>query len=126
MNIVTLIGNIATDIRSGATSGGSICSRFNLAVSDRIKDDKRTYFIPIVTFGVLAENVGKYCSKGNKVAVSGKLVVEPYEANDGTKRTSVNVFANEVEFLQPKSDKSQYEQPQMRVVPESEAKDLPF
>ena len=51
----------------------------------------------------LAENVARFCKKGNKVAVTGSIQIRQYEDRDGQKRTSVDVTADEVEFLTPKN-----------------------
>ena len=44
------------------------------------------------------------CFKGRKVAVIGELQARTYEAKDGTTRMSLDVSADEVEFLTPKGD----------------------
>ena len=46
----------------------------------------------------------RYLAKGRKVAVIGELQARTYEAKDGTTRMSLDVSADEVEFLTPKGD----------------------
>lgn len=72
-----------------------------------------------------------FCEKGNKVAVSGSIQIRQYEDRDGQKRTSVDVNADEVEFLTPKNaerDESDYV-PAAKKKPaleEFEDDDIPF
>ena len=130
MNKFYGIGNVATDVSAGVTSTGTKCTKFNLAINTKYKDNKRTDFIPIVTFAGLAENCERYLSKGSKVAVVGSLRIEPYEDTQGVKRTSISVIADEVEFLGAKKEdgtpKEAYKAPEMKMVSEEEAKNLPF
>ena len=56
-------------------------------------------FFNVTAWQALGENCCKYLSKGRKAAVSGQLQIRTYDAQDGTKRTAVDVIADEVEFL---------------------------
>lgn len=49
----------------------------------------------------LGENCQKYLAKGRKVCVTGPVSVRTYQAQDGSTRASMEVKANEVEFLSP-------------------------
>ena len=51
----------------------------------------------------LGETVARYSRKGNKVAVSGNIELRSYEDREGIKRTGINIIAQDVEFLTPKS-----------------------
>ena len=130
MNKFYGIGNVATDVSAGVTSAGTKCTKFNLAINTKYKDNKRTDFIPIVTFAGLAENCEKYLSKGSKIAVVGALRIEPYEDSQGTKRTSISVIADEVEFLGAKKEdgtpKEAYKTPELKMLSEEESNTLPF
>ena len=52
----------------------------------------------------LGESCGKYLAKGRKVAVTGSVSVNTYTAQDGSTRASMEVVADDVEFLSPKSE----------------------
>jgi single-strand DNA-binding protein len=54
----------------------------------------------------LAETVARYAKKGNKVAVTGSIELRNYEDSQGVKRTSVDIIAQDVEFLTPKGSSS--------------------
>ena len=104
MNRIFLIGNLTRDPELSETQGGIAVCRFSIAVNRRRTADgeQQTDFFNVTAWRGLAENVAKFCQKGNKVAVVGNLQIRQYEDRDGQKRTSVDVNADEVEFLTPK------------------------
>ena len=107
MNKVFLIGNLTRDPELSETNSGVSLCRFSIAVNRRFSAssdaDRQTDFFNVTSFRGLAENVARFCKKGNKVAVSGSIQIRQYEDRDGQKRTGVDVIADEVEFLTPKS-----------------------
>lgn len=105
MNKITLIGNLTHDPETRSTqSGVTVCS-FTIAVNRKFGDkggEKVTDFFRINAWRQLGDNCAKYLAKGRKVAVIGELQARTYEAKDGTTRMSLDVQADEVEFLSPK------------------------
>ncbi len=102
MNKVFLIGNLTRDPEMSETNSGTSVCRFTIAVNRPYTNgdgDRQTDFFNVTAWRGLAENVGKYCEKGSKVAVSGSIQIRNYEDNNGNKRTAVDVIAQEVEFL---------------------------
>lgn len=63
--------------------------------------EQQADFLNIVAWRQLAELCEKYLSKGKKVAVVGSIQTRSYEAQDGSKRTALDIVADEVEFLSP-------------------------
>lgn len=108
MNRIFLIGNLTRDPELSETQGGIAVCRFSIAVNRRRTTDgeQQTDFFNVTAWRGLAENVARFCQKGNKVAVVGNLQIRQYEDRDGQKRTSVDVIADEVEFLTPKGNGS--------------------
>ena len=107
MNKITLIGNLTADPTLRATQSGTSVCQFTIAVNRRFPGpdgQKQTDFFRINTWRQLAESCNKYLSKGKKVAIVGELQARTYEANDGTTRMSLDVSADEVEFLSPKDE----------------------
>ena len=105
MNKIILIGNLTRDpeLRSTAT-GVSVCS-FDIAVNRRFASqggERQTDFFRINAWRQLGETCSRYLSKGRKVAVIGELQARTYEGKDGATRMSLDVSADEVEFLSPK------------------------
>ena len=105
MNKVFLIGNLTRDPELSETNSGTAVCRFSVAVNRRRAsgEEPQTDFFNVTVWRGLAESVARYCKKGNKVAVSGTIQIRQYEDRDGQKRTGVDVIADEVEFLTPKS-----------------------
>lgn len=61
-------------------------------------------FFRVAAWDKLGENCQKYLAKGRKVYVSGTASVRAYQAQDGTPRASIDIYAGEIEFLSPKSE----------------------
>ncbi len=105
MNKVILIGNLTKDPELTTTNSGISVARFTLAVSRRVSSggDREADFINIVVWRAQAENCAKYLRKGSKAAVVGRIQVGSYDAQDGTKRYTTDVVAEEVEFIGSRS-----------------------
>ena len=107
MNKIILIGNLTADPTLRATQSGTSVCQFTIAVNRRFPGpdgQKQTDFFRINTWRQLAESCNKYLSKGKKVSIVGELQARTYEATDGTTRMSLDVSADEVEFLSPKEE----------------------
>lgn len=120
MNKIFLIGNLTRDPELSETQSGIAVCRFAIAVNRRRTGDgePQTDFFNVTAWRGLADSVARYCKKGNKVAVTGSVQIRTYEGNDGVKRTSVDVVAEDVEFLTPRPQDGAEE-------PKSEAKKKP-
>ena len=104
MNKIILIGNLTRDPEITTTNSGVSVCRFSLAVqrgfaSSQDSNGPQADFFNIVVWRGLAENCHKFLKKGSKVCVVGRIQNVSYEANDGTKRYSTEITANDVEFL---------------------------
>lgn len=106
MNKITLIGNLTHDPEVRTTqSGVTVCS-FTIAVNRKFAQqggEKTTDFFRINAWRGLADTCAKFLAKGRKVAVVGELQARTYEAKDGSTRMSLDVSADEIEFLTPRS-----------------------
>lgn len=98
MNNVTLIGNISRDLELRYSASQTAVLKFSVAVSRRKKEDGAD-FINCIAFGKTAENMEKFCHKGSKVGVKGRIQTGSYEKEDGTKVYTTDIVADEVEFL---------------------------
>ena len=98
LNQVALLGRLTRDpeVRSTQT-GKQVCS-FTVAVRGMTKD--QTDFFNIVAWEKTAEFVGRYCRKGQLVAVAGRLSSRKYTDKNGQHRESVEVVANAVDFAE--------------------------
>jgi single-strand DNA-binding protein len=101
MNIVTLIGNLATDVdlREIGPADGPVkkVASFLLAV-DRASKDGGADFVNVCAWDRQAELCAEYLAKGRRVAVDGWLKSRSWE-EEGKRRTAIEVVARRVEFL---------------------------
>lgn len=107
MNKVILIGNICKDPEISETNSGVAVCRFSIAVNRRRASEdaeQQTDFFNVTAWRGLADTISRFCKKGNKIAVTGQIQIRTYEDREGAKRTSVDIIAEEVEFLSPKSN----------------------
>jgi single-strand DNA-binding protein len=105
INRVVIVGRLTRDpeLRSLA-SGQSVCSlRLACSYSHRDADgeySERPNFFDVSVFGVTAQNVGSYMSKGSQIAIDGRLSWREWEAEDETRREAVSIVADRVQFLE--------------------------
>lgn len=107
MNKVFLIGNLTRDPELTQTPTGVSVCRMSIAVGRRFSNAegaRETDFFNVTAWRGNAENCAKFLKKGNKVAVAGSIQVRNYERQDGSKGTSVDIVADEVEFLTSRND----------------------
>lgn len=103
MNKALIIGNLTKDIELRANDNGNSVTAFTVAVP-RTYNREETDFINCKAWGKVAENMSKYCGKGSKVAIDGRIQVRSYDAQDGTKKYVTEVIADSVEFLSTKKE----------------------
>ena len=109
MNKLFIVGNLTRDPELRTTSSGiSVCS-FTVAVNRRRSssaagNQPEADFFRVSAWRQLGENCQRYLAKGRKVAVTGSVSVSTYQGNDGTTRATLEVNADDVEFLTPKNE----------------------
>jgi single-strand DNA-binding protein len=104
INRVVITGNLTRDpeLRS-LQSGTSVCS-LRIASNSRRRDtsgewvDKPNYF-SVTVWGAQGENCAKFLSRGRPVCIDGRLDWREWTAQDNTKRESVEIVAESVQFL---------------------------
>lgn len=111
MNKVVLVGRLTRDPEVRTLPSGQPVASFSIAVNRNFKNREGVIeadFINVSIFGRQAENVGKYCFKGNRIGVDGRIQTRSYDAQDGTKRYVTEVIAENVEFLETKKESQGY------------------
>src|SRR4051812_31876992 len=108
INRVVLTGNLTRDpeLRS-LQSGTSVCS-LRIASNSRRKEsgewvDRPNYF-SVTVWGAQGENCARFLSKGRPVCIDGRLDWREWTTQDGTKRDSVEIVAESVQFLGSRDD----------------------
>jgi single-strand DNA-binding protein len=101
--MISITGNVATDLRFVRSERGTPLASFRLASTERRYDrgrgewtDGRTSFVTVVCWRSLAENAAASLRKGDPVVVFGRLRVVPWEREDGRAGTSVEVVAHAI------------------------------
>ena len=124
MNKLTIIGNLTRmpELRT-TTSGVNVCS-FTVAVNRKNKQEGQPEadFFRVTAWRGLADICAKYLAKGKKVAVVGTVSLHTYQSNGETK-ASMEVNADDVEFLSPKSEGTDQQNGYQQVQP---GEDFPF
>lgn len=105
MNNVSLIGRLTADPELKHTQSGLAITRFSIAV-DRsfVKqgEEKQADFINIIAWRQTAEFICKYFSKGRRIAINGQIRTGSYTDQNGNKRYTFEVQADNVEFCDSK------------------------
>ena len=105
LNVIVLKGRLTKDVELRKLDNGVAVGNFDLATDNprKEKDGSRgTSFFPVKVFGDTAENIAKHIHKGSAVAITGSIQQRNYMRADGTKGSTYEVYADSVEFLEPK------------------------
>jgi len=104
LNKVMIIGNVGTEPEMRFTPNGNPVTSFRVA-TNRVyttPDGERkqeTEWFTVVAWNRLAENCNQYLTKGQRVYAEGRLHTRTWEGQDGQQRTSSEIVANRVLFL---------------------------
>ena len=103
INSVALVGNLTKDPELRHTPSGTAVTTLRVAVNDRVKRGEEwtdaAYYFDVTVWGRTAENCAQYLAKGRPVGVQGKLTWREWDAQDGSKRQSVEIVADNIQFL---------------------------
>lgn len=108
MNLVFLMGNLASDPELRYTPNGNAVADFRLAV-DRFQGKKETAekvtdFFNVVVWGKLAELCSQYLKKGRMAVVEGRLQTRNYTDREGNRRDKTEIIGRNVQFLGGRGD----------------------
>lgn len=104
MNKVVIIGRLVADVELnnyGKGKNGGVYTHFTIAVNNG-KDEKgeqKAVFVPCSAFNSSAEILDSYVSKGDMVAITGRIAVDNYEDKEGNRRSKFYVAVDNVELL---------------------------
>jgi single-strand DNA-binding protein len=116
INRVTLVGRLTRDPELRHLPSGTPVLQLGLANNGRQKDESGNWtdkpnFFDVKVFGNQAEMLAQHLAKGRRVGIDGRLDWSSWEAQDGTKRSKVEIVAFQVQFLDSRGDgesQSQY------------------
>lgn len=106
MNKLIIIGNLTRDPELKTTPNGKSVCEFTVAVNRRRNSNGQqdVDYFRVTAWNQQAENCHKYLAKGRKCSVVGPVSARAYTANDGTARVSLEVTAEDVEFLSSRNE----------------------
>ena len=106
LNKVILIGHMTADPELKQTATGvSVCS-FSIGVNRKFtkQGEQQTDFISIVAWRNTAEFIAKYFRKGNAICICGSIQTRSWTDNNGNKRYTTEVIADEASFVEKKGE----------------------
>src|SRR3954463_5090950 len=98
-NRVVLAGNLTRDPELRFTQEGVPVASFSIAVNRVRSKSEAVDFFDVSAWRELGETVANYKKKGDPVLVEGRLQYRTWQAQDGTKRSAVDVVADRIQFL---------------------------
>lgn len=98
-NRVVLAGNLTRDPELRFTQGGVPVAGFGIAVNRVKSKSEAVDFFNVSAWRELGETVANYKKKGDPILVEGRLQYRTWQAQDGTKRSAVDVVADNLQFL---------------------------
>ena len=103
INRVILCGRMSKDAELKYTGAGMPVMNGNIAVtkSRKIEDTwtEEGHFFNFRLWGAMAEKVAKYCTRGQAVAIDGKLHLDRWKTQNGENRQSVVINADFIRLL---------------------------
>lgn len=110
INRVVLVGRLTKDPELKYTQGGVAVCRFTLAVNRTFSNqsgEREADFINCVTWRKQAENTANFLRKGSLVGIEGRIQTSSFDGQDGKRVFMTEVVADSVQFLEPKSNRSE-------------------
>jgi single-strand DNA-binding protein len=103
-NKVQLIGRLGQEPEILTFNDGNKMAKFSMATDDSYKDKEgtkveRAHWHNVVVKGGLVDIVEKYVTKGQEIAIEGKLTNRSWDDKDGTKRYTTEIICNELLML---------------------------
>ena len=110
-NKIILMGNLTRDVEIRYSQGGSAIGNTGIATNRKWKSQtgeqkEEVMFVDLTFFGRTAEIANQYLRKGSKVLVDGRLSLDQWTAQDGTKRSKHAVIVENLQML-PKSESTE-------------------
>ena len=125
INRVELLGRVGVEPEMRYTPSGTAVTRLRVATDRHTIDGKtETEWHTVVCWGKLGEAVNSYVQKGSRVYLSGRLQHRTFEVGEGQQRTQTEVHAQEVVFLDNRSNGNGEAADDAAPPPEDD--DLPF
>ena len=108
-NRIILVGNLTRDPELSYTPNNVAVCKFGIATNHKRKDKdgnlkEEVCFVDCVAFGRSGETFKQYMAKGRSVLVEGRLKLDQWTSQDGTKRSKHEVVVDNFTFLSGRGD----------------------
>lgn len=130
-NKIVLLGNLTRDIELRYGQSGNAVGNTGIAVNQKWKSKtgeqkEEVMFVDLTFFGRSAEIANQYLRKGSKILVDGKLKLDTWTAQDGSKRSKHSVTVDNMQMLDNKGSETQQATPQSNYQDKPKAEAPPF
>lgn len=98
INTLVLSGRLGAQPEIKYLESGKVIASVNIAVDTWKNKAKATMWIRLKAFGKTAEFMGEYLKKGMLVTASGKLDIEEWQDQEGSKRMAVCLLVNDIQL----------------------------
>ena len=116
INRTVIIGRLVSTPELKITQAGTSYARATIANEAVYKDKKHTNFVDILAWGGLAENLSKYCEKGRKILVDGRLEIKKNKQGQTT-YLNTTIIAENIDFLEAPKTGQKFEEIEDAEVP---------
>ena len=108
INRIVVIGRLVSNPELKITQAGVSYVRITIANEQAYKNKKHTNFIDVLAWSGLAENLSKYCDKGRKILVDGRLEVKKNKQGETT-YVNTTIIAENIDFLEAAKSSQTFE-----------------
>ena len=101
LNVIALVGRLTREPEQYLGAKDNSVTKFSLAFNQGKNPDgsDNTGFIDVTCFDKLAETCGEWLSKGDKIAITGRINQRKFQRKDGTNGSTIEILASNVEFI---------------------------
>lgn len=124
LNTIAIVGRLTREPELYTGKDEFRVVNFSLAFNQGTNPDgsENTGFIDCKSYSKLADSLAEWLSKGDKVAITGRLVEEKFLRKDGSKGSKHCIVVDGVEFIDILKNAADPEEPNVEEVPVEEPK----
>lgn len=108
LNRVIVIGRLTRDPELKYTQSGTALTNFSIASNKSYKSNGETKeqvnFFNCVAWSKLSETIFKYCKKGQRIGIEGRLQQRSWDDQNGEKKSTTEIFVESIQFLESKKE----------------------
>ena len=128
LNNIIIMGRLTREPEIRRTQSGTAVASFSIACDRDFPSngERETDFIDCVAWKNTADFIGKYFTKGNMIALNGRLTTRSWQDKDGRNRKSIEVLVNNAYFGESKSTQASPSKQNDFAILEEDDSQLPF